>query len=257
MYSIKTLIFLMAICGLLLSCSNSDEEQIINNGQMNDKQIAPKWEVFSWDGLVQQRLDSGSVSFKFLDRNSMSAEFMELSSGQSDNRLSGTGDQLYYFSTGTGILTIGSLDVSFEQDQVIFVKSGQASIITRIDSDIQVVIITMKNPSDPTSPSWRKYENSSIESPRNGSQNVWNPFLKRSNLLLGFYMLPQSIGGDGRLIHTWEELNIVTSGRGKFRTDAGEVNIQKGSIFFVQNGNGHFFRGLLDDTDILILWKQP
>ena len=229
-----------------------------DNDKMNDLDIDKTWEAFSLDGLVQQRLDSGSVFIEFLNRSSMRVGFLELSPGQSDDRDPLTGDQLYYFATGSGMLTIGSEEVSFASDQIIFVKSGRgAAKITRVDADLQVVIITMKTPTDPDSPPWRIYGKSLIESPRNASQNVWNPFLQRSNLLLGLYMLPQSRGGDGRLVHSWEELNIVTSGKSKFTTDNGEVNIEKGSIVFVQNGNGHFFSNLTDDTDILILWKQP
>lgn len=254
---------MMAVCGLLLSCAESDDDQINNNVQMpdNDKmnniEIKPKWEAFSLEELAQQRLDSGGVFLEFLDRISMQAGFLELSPGQSDDRPSVTGDQLYYFSTGTGILNIGSEKVSIEPGQIIFVKSGRTSLVASIDTDVQAVIITMKTPSDPGSPAWRKYGRLQIESPRKSNQNVWNPFLQRSNLLVGLYILPQSIGGDGRLVHSWEELNIVTGGKSKFTMDSKEVDVQKGSIIFVQNGNGHFFRSLLDDTDILILWKQP
>ncbi len=57
-------------------------------------------------------------------------------------------------------------------------------------------------------------------------------------------------------ITKWQELNIVTAGSSKFVMDSGTLDVKEGSIFFVEEGNGHYFESLEDDLDILILWEQ-
>ena len=69
-------------------------------------------------------------------------------------------------------------------------------------------------------------------------------------------MLPKTQNGDSRLVHSWDELNIITSGSAKFTKDDGTVDVKKGSIVYVEAGNGHRFNFLNSDTDIFILWNQ-
>jgi len=69
-------------------------------------------------------------------------------------------------------------------------------------------------------------------------------------------MLPRSSGGDARLVHQWDELNIIVQGACSFRTDKEVIEVKEGTIMFVREGNGHFFNSLKSNTDILILWDR-
>jgi len=118
------------------------------------------------------------------------------------------------------------------------------------------VIVSMKLASKSKKPKWKYFSKSDIESSRDAKENEWNPFIMYSNVMLGMYMLPHEVDGDSRLVHPWQELNIITSGTSKFVMDTGTIDVEEGSIIFVEEGNGHYFDSLTEDIDILILWEQ-
>jgi len=75
--------------------------------------------------------------------------------------------------------------------------------------------------------------------------------------ILILYSLPVQSGGDNRLVHTFEELNIVVNGDSIFSMDTDNIEIKPGTIAFVNNGLSHTFRSLNGDLDVLIFWEQP
>ncbi len=103
---------------------------------------------------------------------------------------------------------------------------------------------------------FKHYLVSEISSMKTAGDNSWNPFLQQSNVLFGLYSLPQAIGGDQSLTHSWEELNIITSGGSRFSIGDQTIDVKRGSIVFVDKGNGLFFDQLSADIDIMILWAQ-
>jgi len=95
-----------------------------------------------------------------------------------------------------------------------------------------------------------------IETGRNGGQNAWNAFLRSKSMIYGLYMLPKKLNGDSALTHRWDEVNLITKGRGKFQVGERIMDVKPGDIIYVRKGNPHFFRTLLDDLDILILFEM-
>jgi len=215
----------------------------------------PSWEAFELVDLVTQRQEADVPFMPFLDRTSMVVGLLELMPGEEDTRPNVPLDEVYYIFEGEGALKVGEQNIDIAPGMVIFTKAGSNGRFTTINQAIQAVVATIKSPSGDTSPASQVFTQERIEATRNPNSNVWNPFLNRPNVTFGLYMLPEARGGDGRLVHTFEELNIITRGSSKFRMDADEVDVQQHSIVFLQAGVGHFFHTLNDDIDILILWS--
>ena len=243
---------------LLISCSSSDSgtNPPPPPYPMPDP-VSQPLDYSSW--TISDLSDSLSVlnvdEFMYMNESSMQSSFIELEVGENLVRNSNS-DEIYYFHLGGATLEIDAVEVNAEIGDIISVGASTQVQFTNVSSTLQVVVVSMKASSS-TNPAWQKFSKSTIETPRNSNSNVWNPFMNYSNVILGLYMLPQTNGGDGRLVHTWEELNIVTSGNSKFKMDTDEVDLDNGSIVFVKNGNGHFFRSPTSDIDILIFWEQP
>ncbi len=191
----------------------------------------------------------------FMDEKSMMGTFVEVKKGEPFRRKA-TKDDLYYFHSGTCSAKIGKQKKEFSEGEILYVKEGSEFTITDAKEPLQIVIVSMKLSSNSARPIWKHFSKSVTESGRDSSENSWNPFLMHSNVMLGLYMLPREVDGDGRLVHEWQELNIVTKGSSKFVMDSGTIDVAAGSVFFVEEGNGHYFDSLEDDIDILILWEQ-
>ncbi len=191
----------------------------------------------------------------FMHKNSMQGTYIELDKGTSFNRKADN-DDLYYLYAGSCKIQLDNDKLSFNQGDIIYVKKGSKLTIDESDENLQLVITSMFLNSNSAKPMWKHFSKRSIESPRKSKENVWNPFIMYSNIMLGMYMLPHDLDGDQRLVHEWQELNIVTSGSSTFIMDSGSIEVEEGSIFFVEEGNGHYFEKLQDDIDILILWEM-
>ncbi len=215
----------------------------------------PKWEAFELADLVSQRAEAEVAFMPFLDRNSMVVGLLELMPADEDTRPIAPLDEVYYIFEGEGVLQVGEQNIDIQPGMVVFTKAGSNGRFTNISEAIQAVVATIKSPSSNTSPASQVFTQQRIEATRNPNSNVWNPFLNRPNVTFGLYMLPEARGGDGRLVHTFEELNIITKGSSKFRMDDDEVDVKQHSIVFIESGVGHFFHSLNEDIDILILWS--
>ena len=252
---------LVKICcilvGLTLAGCSDDNEPPPGPWPGGGPAPAVTWKAFEIAALADSITASGQVEFQFLSELSMEASYIELPAGQTDSRDLTSQDQVYYIVSGESKMEVIGLDFSVSTGDVVFIKGGKNGRFSSISEDLSVVITSMKTPTDPSAPDWHFFGSNEIQSPRNNGSNVWNPFLQRSNVVMGLYMLPQNIGGDQRLVHGFEELNIVVKGTGSFRMDSDEISIKEGSIVFVKNGLGHFFRSLTSDIDVLILWEQP
>ena len=87
---------------------------------------------------------------------------------------------------------------------------------------------------------------------RDPSANVWNPFLLAQTMTLGMYMLPSSVGGDGTISHAFDEISIVVNGRGRFVVGPNAIDIEPGTVVFVERGLGHSYSNLTEDLDVLV-----
>lgn len=191
----------------------------------------------------------------FMKENSMKGTYLELNKGSSFKRKA-MNDDLYYLHKGSCTVQFDNRNQSFIAGDIIYLKKGSELTIEDSDEPLQLVIVSMYLSSNSAKPKWKHFPQKSMESPRSPKENSWNPFIMYSNVMLGLYMLPHSLDGDQRLVHEWQELNIVTVGSSKFVMDSGTIDVEKGSIFFVEEGNGHYFDKLDDNIDILILWEM-
>lgn len=246
-----TVAILMTFAYLTVQAFTQSSRKVTNDRKQSNREHA-HWNIANLSDSLALLQKSELV---FMDENSMMGTYVEVQKGQSFQRIA-TKDDLYYLNSGTCSAKIGKQNKTFAQGGIIYVKQGSEFIITDAKETLQIVIVSMKLSSNSPKPKWKYFSNSETESGRDSHGNSWNPFIMSSNVILGLYMLPYEIDGDDRLVHEWQELNIVTKGSSKFVMDSGTLDVEEGSIFFVEEGNGHYFEALENDLDILILWEQ-
>lgn len=234
--------------------ANSESRSIENDSEdlREEKEEYKHWSISE---LSDSLSSSHSNQLVFMGENSMIGTYLELKKGESFNRAAVT-DDIYYLYSGSCAATISGTDQPFSEGDVVFVKKGADFKIEGTSQNLQFVIISMTLDFDAERPSWKHFSKHKIESLRDPEENSWNPFIMYSNVMLGMYTLPYEVDGDNRLVHEWQELNIITAGSSKFEMDTGSIDVEEGSIFFVEEGNGHYFDALEEDIDILILWEQ-
>lgn len=250
----RNLTKLLIINLILLACSSDPPATVTGT---NNQLVEPPLDFKSWE--VEELSDSLSklndTHFVFMEEASMIGTYLELISAGDDDRLGNDIDEIYYIHEGIGEMAINGSMQTITPGMIIYSKKGMNPRFNEIDEKLQVVIVGIAGASNTSN--WTSFLKEEMEVSRNSTSNVWNPFVQLSRVTLGLYMLPRSIGGDSRLTHSWQELNIVTSGSSSFKMDTEEISVKRGSIVFVDEGNGHFFRSLTDDIDILIFWEQP
>ncbi len=232
------------------SAATTKEKLLINSQKGN-----PDYEHWSISKLSDSLSQLKVNQLIFMEENSMKGTYLELNKGETLNRKAVT-DEIYYLHSGACSVTLSKVDQAFDKGDVLYVKKGADLIIDNGDQPLQLVMVSMKLASNSKKPKWSHFSKPDIESSRNSEENEWNPFIMYSNVMFGMYMLPHEEDGDARLVHPWQELNIVTAGSSKFVMDTGAIDVEEGSIFFVAEGNGHYFDSLKEDIDILILWEQ-
>jgi len=211
--------------------------------------------AFTVDDLSNQLAIHGETSMIFLDEYRMTATFMELAQGASTEEGFVNRDVVYYFFKGSAILNIEGEEVNVAEESALLIPSDSRSNIVSVTSDAQIITIKINTGLSTIPGSFAMYTRAQMVGPRNPNQNVWNPFMNEESVIFGMYMLPQVVGGDSRLVHNFDELNIITRGFCRFLTDEGEVQLEPGSIVYVREANGHAFKNLSSDTDALILWN--
>lgn len=242
---------LMTISFLPTEAYASPVESVTEEGKQSNKEHV-HWSISDLSDSLAKLEKSELV---FMDENSMQGIYVEVKKGQLFQRKA-TKDDLYYLHSGTCSVKIGKQKRKFSKGGILYVKEDSELTIVEAKEPLQIVIVTIKLSSNSAKPKWKHFSKSTTESRRQAAENAWNPFLMHSNVILGRYLLPHEIDGDARLVHKWQELNIVTSGSSKFVMDSGTIDVTGGSIFFVEEGNGHYFDSLKSDVDVLILWEQ-
>ena len=185
----------------------------------------------------------------------MSVAYVELSTSQISGRPQTTFDEVFFIFDGSGSLKIGDTEQAVSRGEAVIVQGRFSSEITT-NSGIQVIVVTMKENSFTSANGFRRFLTNQITARKTTGSNTWNPFLQQTNVLFGLYSLPQALGGDQSLTHAWEELNIITEGGSRFSMGDQSIDVQRGSIVFVDKGVGHFFDLLTSSIDIMILWEQ-
>ena len=236
---------------ILIGCSEDQKDMPVDDEDLADPLPQSFYEAFEiWELTAQA--ENGFI--ELIDKSSMLVSFEALGANQVSSRIQTEFDEVFYVFHGSGKISAGSSEQMVSQGQTLIARGNVDTQVSTEDT-IQVVVISMKK-SGTLSEELSLFTKEQIESNKTSSTNTWNPFLKKSNVIFGLYALPQSQGGDNSLVHTWDEINIVTEGESRFTMNNESIDVTKGSIVFVRAGAGHFFSQLAADTDIMILWNQ-
>ena len=215
-----------------------------------------RWKVFELGDIISAQVSRGQSYYSFLDESSMSMGLYVLTTEESDSQGSHQNDEIYYVTRGRAMLEVAGEDIPVEPGSIVYVKALVPHRFHSIEEDLQVLVIFSNTTPDEGGPDWLVFHVDEILSGRNEARNVWDPFLDVSTMLFGMYMLPESLGGDRRLVHKVDEVNIVVNGRAKFQMDGDEIEVQPGSIMFVKDGVGHYFHSLEGGFNVLILFEK-
>ena len=244
----KSTLTLIAVL-ILTSCGDNDDQ----SNQVSQLPSTPDtFEVTTVDELRNQ-LSDGYV--EAMNKTNMTIGFVNLVQGEISSRPQTTFDEVFYVFDGSGEITIGDTKLNIQKGETIMVQ-GTLDTKLHTDSNVEVIVTTMKENGLSVPTGFKHFSVDQITEMKSVSRNSWNQFLKEINVSFGLYSLPQTIGGDQTLTHTWEELNIITTGSSQFAMGNETIEIRRGTIVFVENGIGHFFSQLKSDVDIMILWEQ-
>lgn len=215
------------------------------------------WRSFDLDELLQQRAARGVVWLPFLDEPAMRAGIYHVPAGGDDRQSPHDDDEVYWVSSGAARMTIDDQEFEVAEGDVIYVGAGVTHRFHDVSSDLDLVVVFSRGSNAGSTAPRHRFTAVDQQASRDARTNTWNPFLRLPSMTAGLYMLPRSLDGDDTLVHPFDELNIVTSGRGLFTMGADTIPVGPGSIVYVERSVGHNFHGLTDDLDILIFWENP
>ncbi len=218
--------------------------------------VNANWQEFLYSSLLMQHKDKQRPYLRFLDRPSMNMGLYVLPAGAIDEQTPHDLDEVYYVVTGRGTLTVAGDKFEVTAGSIIYVKAEVPHRFSDIEEDLQVLVVFPKGVSSTEDPAWQAFNLTAIRSHSSPDENIWHPFLKVKTMRFGLYMLPQEVGGDQKLTHVVDEVNIVTRGTAKFRMGEDEIEVGPGSIVWVRQGVGHYFHTLSTDFDVLILFES-
>ena len=223
---------------------------------MGSTDTPQRWQALTLDALRAERAQR-SVSFlEFFQSPSFRMGLYHLPAGSVDGQGAHSEDEIYYVAAGSARISIDGVDHVVGPGATAFVRAGVSHRFHTITEDLDAIVFFSTGSSSASDPVGVVHSADQMVTARDQSQNVWDPFLQIATMSLGMYMLPRASGGDATLTHTFDEINVVVRGRGRFSVDGQAMDIAPGSIVFVERGAGHFFRGISDDLDVLILWDR-
>lgn len=193
---------------------------------------------------------------EFLDLPTMSAGIYSLAAASTDTQSPHGEDEVYYVTHGEAALVTEGETISVSPGSIIYVRAGVDHRFDPITNDLQTVVLFSSTPTDESTMATAAFHLSALTS-GTPTRNVWDLFLSTPTLRFGLYRLPQSVGGDDPLTHTFDEINFVVSGQGTFRVEDFDLEIGPGSVMFVPATQAHSFHSLEADLDVLIFWEGP
>lgn len=243
---------------VLLQACGGDPSAIPTPTDPTDTDVPPaqtRWRAFDLDSLRAARAQSGEVVSRFLDESFIRMGVYGLDGGQENDLGPLANDEIYQILSGSGEIFAGERRIEVTEGAIVWVKAGQTHRIVA-ESAIEAVVYTSKSATGGGALTTQTFELSDVRSNADGSRNVWLPFLQVPSSILGAYLLPSTVGGDGTLTHGSDEINVVLSGSGRFHMGADAIDIGPGSIIYVESGVGHWFDALQSDLHVLIFWDQ-
>jgi mannose-6-phosphate isomerase-like protein (cupin superfamily) len=214
----------------------------------------PEYLKFSFKDLISHQPLVGD-SIVFLSQYTLRGELMTVRKDETDNRLSSY-DEVYYVHSGRGKLSSKGVDMQLEDGTIVFVPRSTPYRFTEVMTPVTMLRLISYADKGADTLAIRSFSAHEIESGRLPNDNAWNPFVKCPSMTFGLYMLPKPLNGDSALVHLWDEVNLVSHGKGKFQVNKSVMNVEPGDIIFVRKGVGHYFHTLLTDLDILIFFEK-
>ena len=215
------------------------------------------WQAFELSELLERRSASGRAYLSFLDEATMRAGIYHLGAGADDHQSPHGDDEIYWVASGAGSMTVAGESTEVAAGDVIFVRAGVDHRFHSITEDLDLVVVFVEGPPSDDAPAWARFTEQGMAAERDAEGNAWNPFLRIPTMIAGLYMLPEPLGGDGTLVHPFDEFNIVTAGSGSFTMATDTIDIGPGTLIYVDRETGHNFHGLQRDLDVIILWENP
>jgi len=232
---------------LLLTCSTESESvEVVEKG----------WRLFELDEIRLAHTNAGNSYYQFIDESKMSMGLYVLNAASSDEQSPHSEDEVYYILSGNAKLKVDQTDYDATPGTILYVAANTAHHFHSITEDLETLVLFSKTTPNSSDLPVQINNIFSILAGKDQNENIWDPFLKRSTMTFGMYMLAKNLGGDGPLVHSTEEINILVNGSGEFKIGNDIISIKPGSIFFVKSGLYHNFQDLASDNDILIFWNK-
>jgi quercetin dioxygenase-like cupin family protein len=86
-----------------------------------------------------------------------------------------------------------------------------------------------------------------------GTSTHWAEQLRVPDLSVGTYSIPRG-GVDDQDPHTEDEIYVITAGRATLQSDGQRVQVEPGSVVYVEAGEVHSFTDITDDLAALVLF---
>ena len=205
------------------------------------------------DLLAQQR--SWGAERVFLSKTTLNGKLIHVKRGLA---LKGqyTNDAVCFVIKGSGKLKLNNDSIFLHKGGFVYMPRRALHAFYDVEFPLDIIIFeSLENKSLPDT-SDAIFSLRQVQAARQTDSVVWNPFLKRPSMIFGLYMLPRKLNGDDKLTHQWDEVNLITKGRGKFQIGNDILDVKPGDIVYVEKGNGHFFHTLRSDLDILIFFEK-
>jgi mannose-6-phosphate isomerase-like protein (cupin superfamily) len=228
-------------------------EALLNSGKVS---AGNGWKLFDIDEIRTEHANAGSSYYQFINESTMSMGLYTLEATDTDGQSVPGQDAIYYILGGNAKLQAEGIDYDASAGAIIYVKAGVSRQIHSVTERLETMVLFSKTASVAGDASVQSNTISGVSGGRNPSQNVWNPFLNKSTMTFGMYLLPQIRGGDGFLTHQTDEINILVNGSSHFNIGNEIIDVEPGSIFFVDEGFAHNFQNVQADTDVLIFWNK-
>ncbi|CAN5200835.1 hypothetical protein BH09BAC6_BH09BAC6_00130 [soil metagenome] len=206
--------------------------------------------------LLSKQKQIGKDNITFLSEATMIGKLIRIKKNEKFADVSGF-DLIYYVVEGKGKLKTGNNVADLQKGSVVFVPRNIKSLFDEVTYPLNIIeLISLEDKSvgDSVSAAFSLDRLSGAKLP---GKNVFKVFINNKSMLSGLYLLPKQLKGDSTIYtHRFDEINLITSGSGKFQAGNKNLKIKPGDIVYVRRGAGHCFNSLKQDMEILIFFEK-
>ena len=102
---------------------------------------------------------------------------------------------------------------------------------------------------------WEVYDIESLLKKRSASGRPYLPFIDRSSLKCGIYVL-EAGATDSQQPHQLDEVYYTLSGKASFTVEGEEMQVAPGTVLFVQAGAQHHFHDIEEELSLLVFFSS-